>query len=80
MQGYDRPFKIKGKIVHSSRRGIGVEFRQVNPYLAEMLGVIVERMNAKIVHSNQSGIRVEFREIKPYISEMLSVLSGRVRK
>ncbi len=80
MQGYDRPFKIKGVIAHSSRRGIGVEFRQVNTYLAEMLGVIVERMNPKIVHPNQPGLGAKFRENKPYISEVLSIVSGRVRK
>jgi len=80
MQGYDRPFKIKGKIARSGRNGVGVEFRHVNPYVAEMLGVIVERLNAKIVPSNQADIGVEFREIKTYVSEMPRVLPGGGKK
>jgi Tfp pilus assembly protein PilZ len=44
MQGYDRAFKIKGNIVRSNQQGIGVEFKEVNPYIAEMLGTLVERI------------------------------------
>jgi Tfp pilus assembly protein PilZ len=44
MHGYDRPFKIKGNIVRSNQQGIGVEFKEVKPYIAEMLGTLVERM------------------------------------
>ena len=44
MHGYDRPFKIKGKIVRSNQQGMGVEFKEVNPYIAEMLGTLVERI------------------------------------
>ena len=44
MHGYDRPFKIKGNIVRSNQQGIGVEFKEVNPYIAEMLGALVERI------------------------------------
>ena len=44
MHGYDRPFKIKGNIVRSNQQGIGVEFNEVNPYIAEMLGALVERI------------------------------------
>jgi len=44
MQGYDRPFKIKGNIVRSNQQGIGVEFKEVKPYIAEMLGALVERI------------------------------------
>jgi len=44
MHGYDRPFKIKGKIVRSNQQGIGVEFKEVKPYIAEMLGALVERI------------------------------------
>ena len=44
MHGYDRPFKIKGNIVRSNQQGIGVEFKKVKPYIAEMLGALVERI------------------------------------
>ena len=44
MHGYDRPFKIKGDIVRSNQNGIGVEFKEIKPYIAEMLGALVERI------------------------------------
>jgi len=44
MHGYDRPFKIKGNIVRSNQQGIGVKFKEVNPYIDEMLGALVERI------------------------------------
>ncbi len=44
MHGYDRAFKIKGNIVRSNQQGIGVEFKEVKPYIAEMLGALVERI------------------------------------
>ena len=44
MNGYDRPFKIKGNIVFFNQHGIGVEFKEVKPYIAEMLGTLVERI------------------------------------
>ena len=44
MHGYDHPFKINGDIVRSNQQGIGVEFKEVKPYIAEMLGALVERI------------------------------------
>ena len=44
MHGYDRPFKVKGKIVRSNQQGIGVEFKEIKPYIAEMLGALVKRI------------------------------------
>lgn len=44
MQGYDRPFKIKGEIVRSNQSGVGIEYKEINPYLAEMLDTLVKRM------------------------------------
>ena len=44
MDGYDRPFKIKGKVVRSTQEGIGIEFKELNPYIAEMLAALVDRM------------------------------------
>ena len=43
-EGYDRPFKIKGEIVRSTREGLGVEFKEVMPYISQMLGALVERL------------------------------------
>ena len=45
LQGYDRPFKVKGKIVRSNQLGFGLEFRDIKPYIAEMLSALIERMN-----------------------------------
>ena len=44
MHGYDRPFKIEGKIVRSNQQGIGVEFKEIKPYIAEMFAALVERL------------------------------------
>ena len=44
MHGYARPFKIKGSIVCSNRQGIGVQYKDVKPYIVERLGALVDRM------------------------------------
>ena len=44
MQGYDRPFKLKGVIVYRNRMGVGVEFKDVRPYIEQMLGALVRRL------------------------------------
>jgi Tfp pilus assembly protein PilZ len=80
MQGYDRPFKIKGKVVHSNQRGIGVEFRENYLYISEMLGALVDRIKGNMPYSNKYGVSVGFGEVKPYIGEMLAVLSERIKR
>ena len=47
MQGYDRPFKIRGIVVRSNLSGVGVEFKEIRPYIAQMLGSLVERIKNK---------------------------------
>ena len=47
MQGYERPFKIRGIVVRSNLRGVGVEFKEIQPYIAQMLGTLVERIKNK---------------------------------
>ena len=42
--GFGTPLKIKGEIVQVSRSGIGVEFKNMSPYIKEMLGTLIERM------------------------------------
>jgi hypothetical protein len=44
MNGYDRPFKIRGEIVHANRSGVGVEYREISPYLVDMIGALVDRI------------------------------------
>ena len=44
MSGFGRPLKIKGEIVQVSRSGIGVEFKNMSPYVEEMLGTLIDRM------------------------------------
>jgi len=80
MQGYDRPFKIKGEVVHSNQLGIGLEFKEANPYIAEMLAALVERIKGSTPRSNKYGVSVGFGEVKPYIGEMLAVLSEKIRR
>ena len=44
MKGYDRPFKIRGIVVRSNLSGVGLEFKEIRPYIAQMLGSLVDRM------------------------------------
>ena len=44
MKGYDRPFKIRGIVVRSNLSGVGLEFKEIRPYIAQMLGSLVERL------------------------------------
>ena len=39
--GYDRPLKLKGQVVHASRMGVGVEYKEFNRYVAEMIDNLV---------------------------------------
>jgi Tfp pilus assembly protein PilZ len=47
MEGFDKPVKIKGEIVQVNRIGIGVEFKDVSPYIEEMLATLIDRMPEK---------------------------------
>ena len=42
--GFDKPLKIKGEIVQVNRNGIGVEFKDMSPYVEEMLATLIDRM------------------------------------
>ncbi len=44
MVGFDKPLRIKGEIVLVNRNGIGVEFKEVSPYIEEMLATLIDRM------------------------------------
>jgi len=42
--GFDKPLKIKGEIVQVNRNGIGIEFKDMSPYIEEMLATLIDRM------------------------------------
>lgn len=44
MQGFDKPLRIKGEIVQVNRLGVGVEFKEISPYVAEMIGILLSRI------------------------------------
>lgn len=44
MQGYDRPVKTQGEIVHATQQGIGVKFKEISPYICQIIEALVERM------------------------------------
>ena len=48
MAGVDKPLKVKGEIVQVNRSGIGVEFKNMTPYVEEMLATMIGRMKAEI--------------------------------
>ena len=44
LEGFDKPLKIKGEIAHATRFGVGVEFKELSPYIEEMLCLVIKRM------------------------------------
>lgn len=42
--GFDKPLKVKGEIVQVNRNGIGIEFKDMSPYIEEMLATLIDRM------------------------------------
>ena len=44
IKGYEKPLKVKGEIVQVNRSGIGVEFKEMSPYIEEMLAKLIDRM------------------------------------
>ena len=45
LEGFDKPLKIKGEVAHATRAGIGVEFKNTSPYLMQIIGLLIDRMN-----------------------------------
>ena len=48
MANIDKPLKVKGEIVQVNRSGIGVEFKNMSPYVEEMLATLISRMKAEL--------------------------------
>jgi hypothetical protein len=44
LEGFDKPFKIRGEIAHATRSGVGVEFKVISPYIEEMLRSVIKGM------------------------------------
>ena len=44
LTGFDKHLKIKGEIVQVNRNGIGIEFKEMSPYIEEMLATLINRM------------------------------------
>ena len=44
IEGFDKPFKMRGDIAHTSRTGVGVEFKNTNLYLREMIELLLKQM------------------------------------
>jgi Tfp pilus assembly protein PilZ len=44
LDGFDKSLKIKGEIAHATRFGVGVEFKEISPYIKEMLCLVIKRM------------------------------------
>ena len=49
MPGFGRALKVKGEIVQVSRSGIGVEFKNMSPYVEEMIAKLIHRMKTELV-------------------------------
>ena len=45
LEGFDKPLKIKGEVAHATRAGIGVEFKNASPYLMQIIGLIIDKMD-----------------------------------
>ena len=47
--GFGKPLKVRGEIVQVSRSGIGVEFKNMSPYIEEMIAKLINRMKTELV-------------------------------
>jgi Tfp pilus assembly protein PilZ len=44
LDGFNKPLKIKGEVAHTTRQGVGVEFKDISPYIKEMIGILLRRI------------------------------------
>ena len=42
MEGVNKTLKISGKVVHASSQGVGIEFKNVDPALAQIMPAILD--------------------------------------
>jgi Tfp pilus assembly protein PilZ len=48
LSDFDKPFKVKGEIVQVSKSGIGVEFKNMSPYVEEMVAMLINRIKTEM--------------------------------
>jgi Tfp pilus assembly protein PilZ len=48
MTGFGKALKVRGEIVQVSRSGIGVEFKNMSPYVEEMIATLINRMKTEL--------------------------------
>jgi Tfp pilus assembly protein PilZ len=46
IEGVDKTLQLKGKVVHASNRGVGIEFENVDPSLAQVMPAFLELIEA----------------------------------
>jgi Tfp pilus assembly protein PilZ len=44
LEGLDKPLKLRGEIAHTTRAGVGVEFKDISPYIEELLRTVIRQM------------------------------------
>ena len=44
MEGVNKTLKIKGNVVHASNRGVGIEFKHVDPALSQLMPAILDML------------------------------------
>jgi Tfp pilus assembly protein PilZ len=44
LEGLDKHLKLRGEIAHATRAGVGVEFKNISPYIEELLRTLIKNM------------------------------------
>jgi Tfp pilus assembly protein PilZ len=44
MDGINKPFKIKGNVVHASQSGVGIRFKTMNPDFSNIMTAVLDHM------------------------------------
>ena len=44
IEGVNKALRLEGKVVHASSEGVGIEFKEVDPTLSQILPAILELM------------------------------------
>lgn len=46
LEGIKRPLNLRGDVVHASNRGVGIEFKNVDPALTQIMPAVLELMKS----------------------------------
>ena len=46
LEGIKRPLNLRGNVVHASNRGVGIEFKNVDPALSQIMPAVLELMKS----------------------------------